>query len=96
MRHRAVQKNFVETMRAVEYILGVGDPISEIDQSHASSASNVTAAFSNVAQGSNRLNRQVAEALLASVPILADLSTKLNFRLDLHGITRRKEPLVAK
>ncbi|KAI0794402.1 glycoside hydrolase superfamily [Fomes fomentarius] len=89
------QKNFVETMRAVEYILGVGDPISEMDQGHESSASNVTAAFSDVAQGSNRLNRQVAEALLASVPILADLSTKLNFRLDLHGITRRKEPLVA-
>ncbi|KAI0741797.1 glycoside hydrolase family 5 protein [Daedaleopsis nitida] len=88
------QNNFVQTIRTVEYILGIGEPIANVKVDH-SAASNVTAAISNAAQGSSGLNSQVSKALLASIPILAELSTQLDFRLDLKEIlNRRHEALV--
>ena len=92
-----VQRQYVQTLRAVEYILGVGSLESDldIDVNLSATASNVTAAISATIGGSSILDLEVKKAILASIPILVELSDKLDFKLDfLHSKTR--DPLVAK
>ncbi|KAI0731016.1 glycoside hydrolase superfamily [Earliella scabrosa] len=89
------QKNFVQTMRAIEFLLGINVQGLDVDIKFSPSASNVTAAMSDAVAGSAKLNKEVADALLASIPILVELSRKLNFRLDFHGVPRRqRQPLI--
>ncbi|RPD58961.1 glycoside hydrolase [Lentinus tigrinus ALCF2SS1-7] len=90
------QKQFVQTLRAMEYILGIGSPEFDldIDVDLSASASNVTATISATIGGLSVLDLNVKTAILSSIPILVELSEKLDFRLDfLHSKTR--EPLVA-
>ena len=87
----------MQTLRAVEYILGVGsfDSDLDIDVTLSATASNVTAAISATIGGSSILDLEVKKAILASIPILVELSDKMDFKLDfLHSKTR--DPLVAK
>lgn len=96
----SVQKNYVQTIRAVEYILGIGEPSLDLhlDLDLHLSLSNVTAAISATATAaSNALNLEVKKALLTAIPIIVDLSHKLNFKLDFKAATeKQKQPLVAK
>ncbi|KAI0794399.1 glycoside hydrolase superfamily [Fomes fomentarius] len=93
------QKNYVQTIRAVEYILGIGEPSLDLhlDLDLHLSLSNVTAAISATATAaSNALNLEVKKALLTAIPIIVDLSHKLNFKLDFRAATeKQKQPLVA-
>ena len=91
-----VQKNFVQTIRAVEFILGVGDPILDLSANLAVSSQNVTAAISATIGGSQEINPEVKAAILASIPIITQLSFELGFNLLLSALNRKKDPLVAK
>ena len=95
----SVQKNYVQTIRAMEAVLGIGGPALDLhlDIDLKLSLSNVTAAISTTVQASRLLNLEVKAALLASVPILLELSQKLKFKLNFTPATsKQKEPLVAK
>ncbi|KAI0753516.1 glycoside hydrolase superfamily [Daedaleopsis nitida] len=92
------QKNYVQTIRAVEYTLGIGKPSLDLDFDFDLQLSlpNVTAAISATATGSGLLNFEVQKALLSSIPIIVDLSHKLNFKLDFKAASsKQKHPLVA-
>ena len=91
-----VQKNFVETIRAVEFALGVGQPFLDLSSGLRASSKNVTASLNVTISGSQQINPQVQAAILASVPILRELSEELGFSLLLGVIGGKKDPLVAK
>ncbi|EJF64330.1 glycoside hydrolase [Dichomitus squalens LYAD-421 SS1] len=89
------QQNFVQTIRAVEFILGVGDPILDLSANLAASSQNVTAAISATVNSSHEINPEVKAAILASIPILTELSFEMGFNLLLSALNRKKDPLVA-
>ncbi|KAI0714174.1 glycoside hydrolase family 5 protein [Cerioporus squamosus] len=90
------QKKFVQTLRAMELILGIGGPTLDLDINAELlvSASNVTEAISATIGGSNVLDLDVKTAILTSVPILVELSETLDFQLDVFH-SRKRERLVA-
>ncbi|PIL24783.1 hypothetical protein GSI_12669 [Ganoderma sinense ZZ0214-1] len=88
------QKNFVQTIRAVEFALGVGQPFLDLSASVRASSKNVTASLNATVSGSQQVNSQVQEAILASVPILIGLSEELGFSLLLGVLAGKKDPLV--
>ena len=92
----AVQKNFVQTIRAVEFALGVGQPFLDLSSNLRASSTNVTASLNATISGSQQVNSQVQEAILSSVPILVELSEELGFSLLLGVISGKKDPLVAR
>ncbi|KAM5531475.1 hypothetical protein V8D89_014865 [Ganoderma adspersum] len=89
------QKNFVQTIRAVEFALGVGQPFLDLSTSLRASSKNVTTSLNATISGSQQVNSQVQSAILASVPILVELSEELGFSLLLGVIGGKRDPLVA-
>ncbi|TFY51969.1 hypothetical protein EVJ58_g10275 [Rhodofomes roseus] len=69
------QKNFVDTVRAVELTLGI--PVEGISLGAQVTTSNFTEALGQVANASTTLNAEVREALAAAAPILVDLAAQL-------------------
>lgn len=70
-----VQKNFVDTVRAVELILGI--PVQGMSLDTQISTNNFTAALGQVANASTIFNAEVREALAAAAPILVELAVQL-------------------
>ena len=95
--HRSVivQKRFVQTIRATEFILGIGSPPFDLGDESKLSTTNVTAAIASAVGGSKTIDPVVKTALLSSVPILIELAGQLHFGLD-FALSRKREPLVAK
>ncbi len=91
----AVQKKFVQTIRAVEFILGIGDAVFDLGTDANVSSTNVTAAISASVGSSKTMSSDVKTALLSSIPILVELAQQLDFRLD-FALSRKRQPLVAK
>ncbi|KAI0731003.1 glycoside hydrolase superfamily [Earliella scabrosa] len=91
------QKNYVQTIRAMEAVLRIGGPVLDLhlDIDLKLSLSNVTAAISTTVQASRLLNLEVKAALLASVSILLELSQKLKFKLNFTPPTSQQKELVA-
>ena len=73
-----------------------GDPILDLSAHLAVSSQNVTAAISATIGGSQEINPEVKAAILASIPIITQLSFELGFNLLLSALNRKKDPLVAK
>ncbi|TFK80755.1 glycoside hydrolase family 5 protein [Polyporus arcularius HHB13444] len=88
------QKKFVQTIRAVEFILGIGDAVFDLGTDANVSSTNVTAAISASVGSSKTMSSDVKNALLSSIPILVDLAQQLDFRLD-FALSRKRQPLVA-
>lgn len=96
----AVQKNFVQVIRAVELILGIPIPGLSLDvQLHTS---NFTSAITAAVSGSNIFNSEVKSALTEAVPILVELGFELaissifNFNSASSPLRNTRQPLVAK
>ncbi|KZS99377.1 glycoside hydrolase family 5 protein, partial [Laetiporus sulphureus 93-53] len=70
------QKNFVDTVRAVELTLGIPDPGLTLDTSITTT--NFTAALGQVASTTTIFNTNVTEALAAATPILLELAMQLS------------------
>ena len=85
----------MQTIRAMEFILGIGDPIFDLGSGAKMSTSNVTSAIFASVNSSKTMDPDVKSALLSSIPILVELSHQLGLRLDL-SVSKRREPLVAK
>ncbi|OCH93675.1 glycoside hydrolase family 5 protein [Obba rivulosa] len=91
------QKNFVQTVRAVELILGIPVPGLQLDAKVTTS--NFTSAITSVTE-SNVFNSEVTAALLDAVPILIELGTELavpeifDFDLAAAPVHNSREPLV--
>ncbi|KAH9940761.1 glycoside hydrolase [Epithele typhae] len=90
------QQNYVQTIRAMEAMMGIGPSFLDISVDVSQSSPNVTAALSAGVSKSTQLSDMTRKALLDSIPILVELSTQLEFSLlgsalSAHG----KEPLVA-
>ncbi|KAI0954709.1 hypothetical protein AcW1_006510 [Taiwanofungus camphoratus] len=70
------QKNFVDTVRAVELILGIAVPGLTMDTKITTT--NFTAALADIANTSTVFNPEVKAALAEAVPILAELGFQLS------------------
>ncbi|KZT69273.1 glycoside hydrolase family 5 protein [Daedalea quercina L-15889] len=70
------QKNFVDTVRAVELILGI--PVQGLSLDTQITTSNFTEALGQVANASTVFNADVRAALAAAAPILAELAAQLS------------------
>ncbi|KZT00591.1 glycoside hydrolase family 5 protein [Laetiporus sulphureus 93-53] len=86
------QKNFVDTVRAVELTLGITVPGMTLDTSITTT--NFTAALGQVASATTIFNTNVTEALAAAAPILLELAMQLSIPAILDtslalGITSR-------
>ncbi|RPD58958.1 glycoside hydrolase [Lentinus tigrinus ALCF2SS1-7] len=88
------QMKFVQTIRAVEFILGIGNPVFDLGSESKVSTTNVTAAISASVNSSKTMNSDVKTALLSSIPILAQLAQQLDFQLG-FSLSRKRQPLVA-
>ncbi|KAM5534496.1 hypothetical protein V8D89_011828 [Ganoderma adspersum] len=93
------QKNFVQTMRVMESLLGVGtvSPIVGLSPNRTLQSSNFTTAFTAVLADSPHMNPEVRQAILDSSPILMGLSQTMGFSLPtgVPAVTPTREPLIA-
>lgn len=71
-----VQKEFVDTVRAVELTLGI--PVPGLSLDTQINTSNFTEALGQVASLSTIFNSNVREALAAAAPMLVDLAVQLS------------------
>lgn len=71
-----VQKNFVDTVRAVELLLGI--PVSGMSLGTQITTTNFTQALDDASSLSNVFNENVRAALAAAAPILVDLAIELS------------------
>ncbi|KAF8159297.1 glycoside hydrolase family 5 protein [Crassisporium funariophilum] len=93
------QKNFVQTVRAVEFSLGVPVPGISLASSIVQSSKNATAALSASATLSSIFNSEVRKVLQDAVPIIAKVSLQLalNVAFDQGGLRSSlggRQPLV--
>ena len=87
-RQHPVQKNFVQTMRVVESLLGVNttvSPVVRLSPNQTLLSSNFTAAFTGMLIDSPHINPEVRQAVLASSPILIGLSQTMGFGRSTAG-----------
>ena len=72
---RVVQKNFVDTVRAVELLLGI--PVQGMSLGTEITTTNFTQALDDASNLTNIFNENVRAALAAAAPILVDLAVEL-------------------
>lgn len=100
--NNAVEKNFVQTIRAVEYSLSIADslPGLTLDLTNGK-PSNVTQALAMTATLSSVLSSEVCTVLQEAIPIVLEIALELNINLGfgqdgLGSCLSSKRPLVSK
>ena len=95
-----VNKDFVQTMRAVEHSLGIPNSYPGLISDNTGTSMNVTAAIATTARSSS-LTSEIRQALEEAIPIFTEiaLGLKVNIVFDQNGLRSRLaggSPLVAK
>lgn len=76
-----VDKNFVQTVRAVEHALGIPNSFPGLPSVDIGVRLNVTEAIATIATVSSPLSFEVSQVLLDSIPIIIQIALELNFHL---------------
>ena len=96
-----VQKNFVQTVRAVEISMGVPVPGINSPPSRLAAARNVTSAFTTAANLSSIFNSEVLQVLIDTAPVFEQVARQLDLNTtfvqeNLRWTLSRKKGLVTK
>ena len=96
-----VQKNFVQTVRAVEISMGVPVPGINSPPSRLAAARNVTSAFTTAANLSSIFNSEVLQVLIDTAPVFEQVARQLDLNAtfvqeNLRWTLSRKKGLVTK
>jgi len=87
----AVQKNFVQVVRAVEWALGI--PVPGYSPMPDSGSRNATSCFSTAAE-SSLFSDEVRQVLQDSIPVFTQVARQLTLVPDFNHASQRRQPLV--
>ena len=96
----SVYKNFVQTVRAVEYSLRIPNSFPGFNSDNTGTPANVTEAFEMTARSSS-LGSEIQQVLRDAIPFIADIPSELNVNINFgqNGLGSRlssQSPLIAK
>ena len=95
-----VDKDFVQTMRAVEHSLGIPNSFPGLSSDNSGTYTNVTEAIATTARSSS-LTPEIRQVLEDAIPIITEVALELKINLvfeqnDLRSRLARESLLVAK